>query len=64
MKRELKNLDIRSALNDAGMYLYELADALGISDVSLTKWLRHELSEEKKKQIFDIIARWKIENEK
>ena len=62
MKREVKNQDIRKALNDAGMYQYELADALGISDVSLNKWLRHELSDEKKQRIFNIIRRWKDEN--
>ena len=62
MKRELKNQDVRNALKDAGMYQYELAYALGISDVSLNKWLRHELSDEKKDRIFQIIEEWKKDN--
>ena len=62
LKREVKNLDIRKAIKDSGMYQYELAEALGISDVSLTKWLRRELPDEKKNMIFEIIENWKREN--
>lgn len=42
------NQEVREALQNKGMKQWELADMLGISEFTLTRWLRKELTEEKK----------------
>ena len=54
------NLDVRFAATSAGVRLWQIADALGITDSSFSRKLRKELSEEQKKTIFDIIERLKV----
>lgn len=51
----MNNKEIRMALQKKGMYQYELAAALGISEPTFVRWMRREMSEEKKKKIIDII---------
>lgn len=43
-----RNEDIRSAARQKKIYLYEIADALGVSEPTFNRWLRKELSETKK----------------
>lgn len=49
------NKIIRDALKDTGMYKWELADLLGIHCSTLSVWLRHEMPEEKQREIADDI---------
>ena len=49
------NQEIRTAALNAGVRLWQIADALGITDASFSRLLRHELTPEKKQQIFQII---------
>lgn len=49
------NLDIKSAAAANGIYLYEIAEALGIADGSFSRKLRRELPDDVKEQIFGII---------
>ncbi len=51
------NQDIRCAAGGAGVKLWQIADALGISDGGLSRKLRKELSEEKKGEILSIIEK-------
>lgn len=51
----MTNQDIRLAAAGAGVKLWQVADALGIADSSLSRKLRKELSEEEKSRIFLII---------
>lgn len=51
----MKNLDIRSAVVMNGLHLYELAEALGIADATLSRKLRYEWPDEEKKRAFDAI---------
>lgn len=51
------NQDIRCAAGGAGVKLWQIADALGISDGGLSRKLRKELSEEKKEEILSIIEK-------
>lgn len=53
------NVDIRKAAKQAGVFLYAVADKLGISEPTMTRLLRYELPEEKKMQIKSIIAELK-----
>lgn len=50
------NADIREAAKKAGVYLYNIADRLGVCENTLTIRLRRELPEDKKRQILDIIT--------
>lgn len=50
------NVDIRAAAKQAGVFLYTVADKLGVSEPTMTRLLRRELSEDKKRQILDIIT--------
>lgn len=51
-----RNLDIRNAAKESGVRLWEIADELGILDVSFSRKLRKELSAEEKAKIYTIIA--------
>ncbi len=50
-----KNNDIREHAKNNGVYLWEVADCMGIVDSALSRKLRKELSAAEKKRIFDII---------
>lgn len=49
------NVDVRRTAAGNGVRLWQIADALGISDCSLSRKLRKELSAEEKTTIFAII---------
>ena len=53
------NADIRIAIMVSGVKYWEVADELGVSDSTFTKWLRKELSDEKKQKIIEAITRLK-----
>ena len=49
------NTDIRHHAKQKGVFLYEVAEVLQISDPTFTRRLRHELSDKDKQEIFTII---------
>ena len=49
------NTVIRSAAKCSGIFLWQIADALGVQESSFSKRLRKELSAEEKKKILAII---------
>lgn len=49
------NMDIREAAAAADVRLWEIAEALGITDATFSRRLRHELSEADKEEILNII---------
>ena len=51
------NFDVKIALIKAGVKQYEVAQALGISEYTLCRWLRKELDPERKKTILATIQR-------
>lgn len=55
----MKNLDIRLAATSAGVRLWRIAEALGITDSSFSRKLRKELSDSQKQEILGIIERLK-----
>lgn len=60
-----RNEDIRAIAHRKKVYLYEIADALGVSEPTFNRWLRKELSETKKADIraaIDIISEQKKED--
>ena len=57
------NADIRAAAKKAGVYLYDIAYQLGISEPTMTRMLRRELSADKKQQLLKTIDLIKSEQE-
>ena len=51
------NTDIKNAAKAKNVYLWEVAEALGIVDTSMSRKLRHELPEQEKQRIFEIIEK-------
>lgn len=51
----MRNQDIRRAAAGAGVKLWQIAEALGIADCSMSRKLRRELPAEEKEKIFSII---------
>ena len=50
------NFDLRTAAKNAGVPLWAIADALHISEPTMTRKLRRELGETDKRKILDIIS--------
>lgn len=51
------NVDIRDAIRSNGLYGYQVAEMIGMTETSFSRLLaRKELSPERKKQIFDAIG--------
>lgn len=50
------NHEIRQAAKDAGLRLWEVADALGMQDYALSRKLRHELQPDEKARVLAAIA--------
>lgn len=53
----MSNMDIRSAIERAGIRYWQVADELGIADSTFSRKLRKELPTEEKTHIFSIIER-------
>lgn len=51
----MKNQEIRRAAAGAGVKLWQVAEALGIADCSLSRKLRRELPPEEKGKILSIV---------
>lgn len=51
------NNDVRKAAKQNGVYLYEIADALGKSEPTFNRWLRKEMTEEMKNKAFAAIEK-------
>ena len=51
------NADIREKAKEAGVCLWEVAEAYGINDGNFSRKLRRELPQEEKEKILDVIDR-------
>lgn len=51
----MQNADIRNLIKKHRIHNYEIAQKLGVSEFTFCRWLRTELSEEKRKQVLDAI---------
>lgn len=59
----MANLELRKSAKAAGIPLWRIADALGIGEATMTRKLRHELPENEKKQLLDLIKQLAREGE-
>lgn len=55
------NLDLRQAATAANVRLWQVAEALGITDATFSRRLRRELPREEKQKILEIIKHLKGE---
>lgn len=60
----MKNLDIRELLKEKRVRQWQVADKLGIAEMTLVRKLRYELTAEEKQNIFTIIEELATENSK
>lgn len=51
------NFEIKKAAKQAGVCLWQVAEALGIPDHEFSRKLRHELPQAEKERIFTIISK-------
>lgn len=51
----MKNQDIRTEIKSAGLFFWQIADALGMNDGNFSRKLRHELPGEEKRRIREAI---------
>ena len=51
------NQDIRDYAAKKGVYFWEIAMKLGISEPTMTRWMRVELSEDKRREIEKVISK-------
>lgn len=58
-----KNFDIKQKALKSGVCLWEVAEAMGIADTSMSRKLRKELPQDEKQRIFDIIDQIAAEKE-
>lgn len=56
-KPKKANDDIRQAMIKHGVRQWQVADALGVGEVTLCKYLRRELNNEEKKEILNAIEK-------
>lgn len=47
----MMNSDVRQEVKEAGLFLWQIADVLGLHDSGLSRKLRHELPESEKDRI-------------
>lgn len=58
-----RNTEIRAAAKSAGVFLYEIAEKLGVSEPTFNRYLRKELPEDLKANAFTAIEEIKREHE-
>ncbi len=63
LKAKKANNDIRTAAKNAGVFLYQVAKELNISESGFICKLRYELSADEKEQVFNAINSIKAEQE-
>ena len=57
------NNDIRATARENGVYLYEIAEKMNVSEPTFNRWLRRELSENLKQKAIAAIEKIREEHE-
>ena len=58
-----KNTDIRKAAKESGVFLWEIADKLGVSEPTVNRYLGKEMSDSQKAKFFAAIEQVKLEHQ-
>ena len=59
----MRNHDIHTAFSESGVRKWVVAEKLGMSDVTFSKKLRKELSENEKSKVLSLIEEFKKQKE-
>ncbi len=51
----MKNMEIRQKAKSSGVKLWQIAEALGMTDSAFSRKLRHEFSDDTKARVYEII---------
>lgn len=51
----MKNLDVRKAIFNAGLRHWQVAQKVGCSEATFSRWLRYDMSTERKRQILQAV---------
>ena len=49
------NADIRTAIRESSLCQYQVAEKIGVSEFTFIRWMRNELSDERKQRILAAI---------
>lgn len=49
------NADIRTAIRESNLRQYQVAEKIGVSEFTFIRWMRNELSDERKQRILAAI---------
>lgn len=55
----MMNIDIRQNIKKAGLFQYQVAREVGVSEAQFIRWLRYDLSKEKAERILKAIDKLK-----
>ena len=61
MMKTKANLDVRECAKAAGVYLWQIAAAIGVSEPTFNRRMRVEMPETEKEQVKKIISRLEAE---
>ncbi len=61
MVRTKANLDVRECAKKAGIYLWQIAAAIGVSEPTFNRRMRVEMPESEKEQVKHVISRLEAE---
>lgn len=61
MARTKANLDVRECAKKAGVYLWQIAAAIGVSEPTFNRRMRVEMPDYEKEQVKKVISRLEIE---
>ena len=60
-RKTRRNQDIREEARNSGIYLYKIAESMGISDITLMRKLRYEIPDDEKERIRRVLNELKEE---
>ncbi len=52
----MNNIELRTKIRENRLYQYEIAKRIGITEYTFCKWMREELSEERKELVLRAIS--------
>lgn len=50
-----RNIDLRNKMKEKKVFQYEVAEKLGVTEVTLIRWLRKELSDSERNRVIKAI---------
>ncbi len=55
--KNTQNSDLKEIIKDKKIYLWEVADEMGVAESTLLRWIRYPLEEEKREAFLEAVKR-------